>query len=131
MGALLDIPPPLPLSFTYRQPAGLTTPQKMKESIASLKKEFTKLFKELKKQIGSDTLVETGDGFTPGLSVTIGFYYDNETDEVNWNFQTGDTSYAGPCYSFEDWVTTTLLRKSNSAAIAQEVVDEISNTVGE
>lgn len=103
----------------------------MKKSIALLKKEFTELFKQLKKQIDSNTLVETGDGFVQGIDVTIGFYYDRETDEVDWNFQTGDNSFTGPCYSFSDWVTTTLFRKSNSAAIAQEVVDEISNTVGE
>lgn len=101
----------------------------MKNAIFAEKEEFTALFKSLKKEINGETLVETGFGEKPGLEITIGFYFDEETQELDWNYQTGDNSYTGPVYSFKNWVTTTLFRNTNSANLAEEVCQEISNTV--
>jgi hypothetical protein len=101
----------------------------MKNAIFAKKEEFTALFKSLKKQISAETLVETGDGDKPGIEVTIGWRYNPRTNEFDWDYQTGDNSYHGAAYSYQFWVTTTILRMSNSAALAQDVIDEIQETI--
>lgn len=90
---------------------------------------FTRLFEDLKHEITSETLVETGDGDKPGIEVTIGWRYNPRTNEFDWDYQTGDNSYHGAAYSYQFWVTTTILRMSNSADLAQDVIDEIQETI--
>lgn len=96
-------------------------------NIKTLRQEFTEFFKSLKPSIGSDTLIETGDGPKPGLEITIG--YDLSDGEIAWNYQTGDNSYTGGAYSFRHWAVVTLMRRSNCADLAKEVCDEICNTL--
>ena len=88
------------------------------------KKHFANLFKSIKKQIDSDTVVETGDGYTKGIDVTIGFEFDEENG-LDWNYQTGDNSYTGGAYGFRNWATTTVCPRSNCIELAQDIVDQV------
>ena len=101
----------------------------MKTAIENERNSFVSLFKDLKKQINSETLVETGDGPKKGIEVTIGYRYLPKTDELEWAYQTGDNSYTGAAYGYQLWATTTVMFKSNSAEIAQEVMEEMDDTL--
>ena len=101
----------------------------MKTAIENERNSFVSLFKDLKKQINSDTLVETGDGLKKGIEVTIGYRYLPKTDELEWSYQTGDNSSTGAAYDYQLWATTTVMFKSNSAELAQEVMEEMDNTL--
>jgi hypothetical protein len=101
----------------------------MKTAIENERIYFASLFKGLKKKINSDTLVKTGDGLKKGIEVTIGYRYLPKTDELEWAYQTGDNSYTGAAYNYQLWVTATVMFKSNSAELAQEVMEEMDNTL--
>lgn len=114
-----------------QQPDHQITPMKnntvTKNAIQREKQSFVDFFKAIKKQIGSDTLVETGDGEKPGIEVTIGFRYDKESDELEWNYQTGDNSYMGAAYSFAHWATTTVMKRSNCNELANDICEQMEN----
>jgi hypothetical protein len=56
-----------------------------------------------------------------GYELTVG--YDPNTKE--WDYQTGDNSYTGPCYFYPIWGVTTIFPRSKSQDLAKEVVDQI------
>jgi len=57
----------------------------------------------------------------PSIQVTF-----STNDATDWNFQTGDNSYQGPCYGDKHWSVTYITRKSNCKDIAKEVVCDLS-----
>lgn len=80
-----------------------------------LKKDVYELLVALKKQIGDEYRSE-------GMDVTFG--YDGGDD---WGWQTGDNSFTGGAYGYQNWYVITLTRKSNSRELAKEVVESLKD----
>ena len=56
-----------------------------------------------------------------GLDLTVGF----NPKSKEWDYQTGDNSYAGACYHYPIWGVTTIFPRSKSKDLAKDVVDQI------
>lgn len=100
-------------------------------SIPALRKDLYALFVSLKKQIGTDTLIETGDGDTPGIEVTIGCTFDFADGEISWSYQTGDNSYTGGAYGHPEWFTCSLMKRTNCRELANDIINEIHDRIQE
>lgn len=85
-----------------------------------LKKDVYRLLVALKKQIGDD--YRSGGMDVPSMDVTFG--YDGSDD---WGWQTGDNSFTGGAYGYQNWYVITLTRKSNSRKLAKEVVEGLKD----
>lgn len=79
-----------------------------------LKKDVYELLVALKKQIGNEYRSE-------GMDVTFGY------DGDDWGWQTGDNSFTGGAYGYQNWYVITLTRKSNSRELAKEVVESLKD----
>jgi hypothetical protein len=97
---------------------------KKRTSAIREKRSFRTTLINLKSQITSEDLVETGDGLKSGLDVTIGYDFE-EVNNLEWNYQTGDNSFSGSAYLFPNWVTLTLFPNSNCSTLSSYAVDEI------
>lgn len=100
-------------------------------SIPSIRKDLCELFKMIKKDIGPDTLIETGDGYAQGIEVTVGCTFDFDKGEITWNYQTGDNSYTGGAYGHPEWFTTSLMKRTNCKEVANEIINEIHGRIAE
>jgi len=86
-------------------------------------KDLTALFVALKKDIRDDYRAsDESDDNTPATCVTIGA---NEKGE--WSYQTGDNSFTGGAYGFPHWAVVTLKRRSKSAELARDVINELAD----
>ena len=61
--------------------------------------EVIDLFRELQTTIDDDYRIEGQDDDTPRMQVTIAC----DDNFENWAYQTGDNSYAGNCYNYQNW----------------------------
>ncbi len=87
-------------------------------------KELRALFVALKKQIGDEYRAsDDPQDDTPGMYVTIG----NDPKTGAWTWQTGDNSYTGGAYGSPDWAVVSLYRRSDSAALAREAIDQLAD----
>lgn len=85
-------------------------------------KEIRSLLSSLKKHYKQE-IKESGE---QGLDVTVA-----TTDGRNWNYQTGDNSFHGACYSFQHWSVVTLMPDSHCGRLARDVVQELNDMVAE
>lgn len=93
----------------------------------AVERELRRLFIALKSEIGDDyRAVGCEDSPTPSMTVTIGGTVEGGVI-TGWNYQTGDNSYSGGAYGLPHWAVLTLHRRSNSAGLAREAVEEILN----
>jgi hypothetical protein len=46
-------------------------------------------------------------------------------DGTQWNFQTGDNSYTGGCYSLPHWVVVSIGHDSDRAEIADDIINQL------
>jgi hypothetical protein len=99
--------------------------------IPQLRKDLRKLFIALKKDIGPDTLIETGDGDVPGIEVTIGCTFDFNGASISWNYQTGDNSYTGGAYGHPEWFTCSVMKRTNCKELANDIINEIHGRIEE
>lgn len=97
----------------------------MKNNIKEFRAELITLLKALKKEITSETLVETGDGPRPGIELTIGYRINKATNEIDWDYQTGSNEYSGAAYFYHYWAVTTLFPRTNCTVAAQEIIDQM------
>lgn len=96
----------------------MTTKKFKLPKIGELRALFVALKKDIRDDYRSDEFDESS---TPSMDVTIGA---NERGE--WNYQTGNNSFTGGAYSFPHWAVITLTRRSNSAELAREAVEQIA-----
>jgi hypothetical protein len=91
---------------------------------------WTRLFKQLKQDIGDDYRA-SDDPFdtVPGMQVTIGFTPADGESDCSWSYQTGDNSYTGGAYGHRHWAVVSLYRRSNSRELAEECAAELSESV--
>jgi len=83
------------------------------------KNEIYHLLGQLKKEIGDEYRASDDPGDNkPGMQVTLA------TDGERWNYQTGDNSYTGACYSLPYWATISLYRNSNRKCLVNEVFSQ-------
>lgn len=94
-----------------------------------LEQSVTELLKELKGQIGDDYRAsDDPDDNIPGMCVTIGAT-PNEDGSLNWDYQTGDNSYSGGAYGHRHWGVISLYRRSKSAELAHDAVEQIAESI--
>ncbi len=74
-----------------------------------------------KKYIDDDMVAE--DDTLPSIDITLGA---NEFGE--WAVQTGDNSYTGNAYGFQNWAVTTLYRRDNSAKMARYLIEQLKES---
>jgi len=84
------------------------------------KEEMYDLCRHVKKQIRDEFRAFDGDD-RPGIQLTVG--YERETGK--WNYQTGDNSFTGGAYNFENWAVVGVYRDSNCRELAQEILDQL------
>lgn len=99
--------------------------------IPQLRKDLYTLFCGLKKGIGPDDLIETGDGDIPGIDVTIGCTFDFDDASISWSYQTGDNSYTGGAYGHPEWFTCSVMKRTNCKELANDIIDEIHGRIQE
>jgi hypothetical protein len=99
--------------------------------IPQLRKDLYELFTTLKKGIGPDDFVETGDGEIPGVDVTIGCTFDFDKGEIDWAYQTGDNSYTGGAYGHPEWFTCSVMKRTNCKELANDIINEIHDRIQE
>lgn len=91
-------------------------------ALSTFKKDIASLLKALKKEIGDEYRAHE-ESTLPSMQVTVGA---EEVDgEIQWNYQTGDNSYTGGAYGFQNWGVVDLYRRSNSKELANEIADQI------
>lgn len=83
-------------------------------------KDLSAALKHIKKYIGDDYRAFEYDD-KPGICVTIGCNL--ETGE--WDYQTGDNSYTGAAYSYQNWGVGYLYRNSNCREVAKEIIADL------
>ena len=64
------------------------------------------------------------------MQVTIGATPD-ENGDLSWSYQTGDNSYTGGAYSHHNWGVIYLYRRSKSAELARQAVEEIAESISQ
>ena len=67
------------------------------------------------------------DDEEPGIQLTLACN-DNGTEYAT---QTGDNSYTGSAYSFPHWAVTGVYKDSDPDAVADELLDQLSDLVAE
>ena len=94
------------------------------------KSNLTKLFRELKSDIGDDYRASEEDTL-PSMQVTVGakVVKGDRGNHVEWDYQTGDNSYSGSAYFYPIWAVVSLYRRSDSKALAKEVIDQIYDQI--
>ena len=100
----------------------------IENQIAKLVPEWTRLLKELKKDIADDFRA-TDEDTIPGMCVTIGFTPESEDRDCCWNYQTGDNSFTGGAYSHPHWAVIYLYRRSNCLELAKDAANQIAELV--
>jgi len=93
------------------------------------KAEVKKLLISLKHNIGDEyrcsgdeeNLLD-GEKTLPGMDVTIAC---NKLSSKDWSWQTGDNSYTGGAYHYQNWAVINLYRRSNCSKLAQDVIDQL------
>jgi hypothetical protein len=84
------------------------------------KQAMYRLCQVIKDQISDEFRAYEDDG-DPGILLTVG--HEPETGE--WSYQTGDNSYSGGAYRFQNWAVIGVYRDSNCKAVAQEILDQL------
>jgi hypothetical protein len=100
----------------------MSTPTPKLRAIASVRKEWERLLKSLKGDIGDDYRASEDDD-KPGMQVTFGLTV-NDDGSLSWNYQTGDNSYTGGAYGHPAWAVVSLYRRSNCKELAADAMDQ-------
>jgi hypothetical protein len=88
--------------------------------------ELIPLLDSLKLQIGNE--YRSSDDInddTPAMQITIS----TDNSLLHWNYQTGDNSYTGNCYSDPYWGIATLTRESDTSSVAKELIDSLAEQI--
>lgn len=96
-----------------------------------LEREVTQLLKALKKDIADEyRCSDDPDDNVPGMCVTVGAT-PHKDGHLAWGYQTGDNSFTGGAYGHPYWGVGYLYRRSNSAEVAKEMIEEIADQIEE
>jgi hypothetical protein len=76
------------------------------------------LVKYLRPLIVDDYRVTEDD--TPCMELTIG------ADVDGWLFQTGDNSFIGDAYEYQNWAVVYLYRDSDPLEVAEEIISQLA-----
>lgn len=88
------------------------------------KQDLYLLLGELKKDIDDDYRASDDPSDNkPGMQVTFA------TDGEKWNYQTGDNSFTGNCYSLPYWAVISLYRDSNRRSLVNEIFSQWSEVM--
>jgi len=63
------------------------------------------------------------DADRDGLDLTIG------ADGYSWSFQTGDNSFTGGAYGYRHWAVTTVYKRSDSRALARDLIGQLRDLI--
>lgn len=66
---------------------------------------------------------EESDG--PSMQVTVG------ADRESWSYQTGDNSFSGGAYGYQDWAVIYLDRESNPETQADDIIGQLNDSEDE
>lgn len=91
----------------------------MKTNLPSIA-ELARLVRAVKSDISSEYRAFEGDE-TPGIQLTIGWKLSGD-----WSYQTGDNSYSGGAYGFPHWAVVGVYPRSNSRAVARDLIDQLA-----
>lgn len=86
-----------------------------------VRSDLVRLLKNLKKEIGDEYRASEEDTL-PSMEITIA----SNEDLSDWTYQTGDNSYTGSCYHYPHWGVGVLYRRSDTEALANELLDNLS-----
>lgn len=90
-----------------------------------LEKEICALLKSLKADIGDDYRAsDDPEDDIPGMQITVA-----TRNLEQWNYQTGDNSYTGACYSLPHWGVGSLYRRTNCKELAADLVNQMAEQV--
>lgn len=98
------------------------------EKEPTLTENITALLQALASDIGDDyrsQSSEPGDD-TPTMDVTLAITSEEDLENGDYVWQTGDNSYTGACYTRPIWAVVTLTRDVDCAALAHDVLDQWS-----
>jgi len=85
------------------------------------------LLDELIPEIGDEyRATDNPDDNEPGMMVTIA-----SNTGHDWTYQTGDNSYMGSCYHKRFWGVGHLYRNTDTAALAEEMVNEVYDLIAD
>lgn len=102
------------------------------KEITSLVPTWTKLLKSLKTDIRSEYRAsDDPDDTAPGMCVTLGFTPSDDDTACSWHYQTGDNSFSGGAYGHANWAVISLYRRSNSKELANDIADQIAESVSQ
>ncbi len=94
-----------------------------------IERQVTALLKSLKPEIADEfRATDDPDDNTPGMCVTIGATPQDD-GTLSWHYQTGDNSFTGGAYGHAHWGVVYLYRRSRSAELAREAVNEIAESI--
>jgi UDP-N-acetylglucosamine 2-epimerase len=93
----------------------------MKPSTA-FKKEITNLLMSLKCDIEDDFRAYEDDEL-PGMLITVGG--EALKDGIAWSYQTGDNSFTGGAYGYQQWAVVSLHRRSNCKELAKDIYEQL------
>ena len=89
--------------------------------------ELIALLTELQTEIGDDyRATDDPADEEPAMSITIA----TDDDCTDWQFQTGDNSYTGGCYSYPYWGVGSIARVDSAEQIAN-AADALLDELGE
>lgn len=104
-----------------------TTKAPTEKQYRKLAREIRALLISLKPTIGDDyRATDRPEDKLPGMCVTVGATVADDGG-ISWSYQTGDNSYTGGAYGHAAWGVGYLYRRSNCAAVADGIVDEIAS----
>ncbi len=89
-------------------------------------KTIAELLRNLKSDICDDFIDPDSDSNVPFIEVHI---CANSLED--YSYQTGDTQFMGPVYTYETFATVYLTRRTNSKEAAWEVLEEIKDNLDE
>lgn len=101
-------------------------PTKIRESLEKIRPEIETLVRELLPTIADDYRAPDDDGDDPSMQLTIG-----ADASGGWNYQTGDNSFTGGAYGFQDWGVTTIGRDSDPAEVADDLLRQLDEAIAE
>lgn len=100
-------------------------------SLLQVRRDLESLLVSLQSSIDSDSLIETGNGYVPGIGVTIGCTFDFSDGEISWDYQTGDNSSSGGAYGHPEWFTCSLMDATDCKECARDLLREIGDRIAE
>lgn len=105
-------------------------PPDLDKQLDALLPEWTELVTALIPDIQDDFRASDDlDDDTPGMQLTVGFTPATPDNDASWSYQTGDNSFTGGAYGHRYWGVISLYRDSVPSEVAEEIADQIGESI--